>query len=212
MLNGRPFVLKLLQPEESLAFAGAGDAGPHGGGWRGVYKWCCQVIERSGTLRSDPLFYGYDLLLLHLDADVADEDPAKYQANPMAQLSGILPCAKTCPPASDTTDSLRRVMLSWVGEIQTPPKAVLCTPSKNLEAWVMAIFFPNDTLMQRQCWECFPNPESRLGQQPKKSRFPKKLQSYEQRSSQIQAKWTLAVTKCSEAERFQNEFLAALPP
>ena len=38
MLNGRSFDLKLLQPEESLAFTAAGAAGSLGGGWRGVYN------------------------------------------------------------------------------------------------------------------------------------------------------------------------------
>jgi hypothetical protein len=77
MLNDRSFDLKMLQPEGSVAFTGAGAAGPLGGGWKGVYKWCLQAAQRGGgCLSGDPLFQGYDLLVLHLDADVADEDPA----------------------------------------------------------------------------------------------------------------------------------------
>ena len=34
MLGGRSFDLKLLQPEESVAFTGGGDAGYLGGGWK----------------------------------------------------------------------------------------------------------------------------------------------------------------------------------
>jgi hypothetical protein len=48
MLDGRSFDMKLLQPEASVAFNGAGNAGALGGGWRGVYKWLLQAVERSG--------------------------------------------------------------------------------------------------------------------------------------------------------------------
>ncbi len=46
MLDGRSFDIKLLQPEESVAFAGAGEAGPFGGGWTGSTSRC-----RPGTCR-----------------------------------------------------------------------------------------------------------------------------------------------------------------
>jgi hypothetical protein len=83
LLENQSFDIKLLQPEESVAFTGAGDAGPLGGGWKGVYKWCLQAAERgNGSVRGDPLFISYDLLILHLDADVAREDPANYPINP----------------------------------------------------------------------------------------------------------------------------------
>lgn len=44
MLNGQSFDMKLLQPEGSVAFTGAGSAGALGGGWKGVYKWCLQAV------------------------------------------------------------------------------------------------------------------------------------------------------------------------
>ena len=103
MLAGRSFDMKLLQPEESVAFTGAGAAGPLGGGWKGVYKWCLQAATRSGgSVRNDPLFLAYDILILHLDADVASEDPANYPVNPIAELSGVLPCEQPCPPPNTT--------------------------------------------------------------------------------------------------------------
>jgi hypothetical protein len=62
ILEGRSFDLKLLQPEGSLAFAGSGNAGPLGGGWKGVYRWCLQsVLRAGGALRDDPLFFSYVL-------------------------------------------------------------------------------------------------------------------------------------------------------
>jgi hypothetical protein len=202
MLDGRSFILTLLQPEGSVAFTGAGEAGPLGGGWKGVHKWCLQSAARGGgSLSGDPLFIiGYDLLLLHLDADVARED----------STSELFRCQKPCPPPSATTNRLRAVMLSWLGEEETPPQTVLCTPSKATEAWVMAACFPTDKEVKKKSWECQPHPESRLGQQPKSQRFSKCQADYDKRQSVLQAGWPAIVAKLSEAARFQNDFTTAV--
>jgi hypothetical protein len=211
MLSGRSFDLKLLQPEESVAFTGGGSAGLLGGGWKGVYKWCRQAASRGGvSLSDDPLFINYDLLVLHLDADVAAEDPANHRLDPISDLAGHLPCERPCPPAASTTDPLRITMLSWVGETAVPPRTVLCTPSKSTEAWVMAVFFPDDKEMNRKGWECYPNPEGRLAQQKVTVRFSKSQADYEKRKMEIQARWPMIVTKLSEAARFQNDFTDAV--
>lgn len=200
MLNGKSFDLKLLQPEESVAFTGGGSAGLLGGGWRGVHKWCGQAASRgAGKLRNDPLFIIYDLLILQLDAEVAGE-----------KLDGQLPCEQPCPPSSASTDPLRQVILAWAGENERPPKTVLCTPSKNMEAWVMAIFFPDDREMQRLGWECHSNPEGRLSQQKKPKRFQKSDTEYQQRKSEFKAGWPDIAASLTEAARFQNDFRAAL--
>src|SRR5882724_5697956 len=70
ILQGRSFVPTLLQPEGSRAF------GSRGTGWSGVYRWCRQSASRgAGKLSDDKLlFLEYDLLVLHLDADVAGEN------------------------------------------------------------------------------------------------------------------------------------------
>ncbi len=211
MLGGQAYDLKLLQPEGSVAFDGAGNAGPLGGGWRGVYQWCLQSTQRSGgNLSGDPLFFNYDLLLLHLDADVASEDPASFAINPIPELAGVLPCDELCPPPKATTDPLREVLLSWVGEASTPPRTVLCTPSKSTEAWVMRVFFPNDSEMRRRGWECHPEPETRLGQQRKRQRFSKSRAAYAQRKAEFQEGWPRVVKALFEARRFQDEFTAAV--
>ena len=217
MLQGRSFDLKLLQPEESVAFTGAGNAGSLGGGWRGVYKWCQQIAQRGGgQLRGDPLlFLGYDLLILHLDADVAAENPARDRFRPIPELASVLPCEQPCPPPAATTNHLRQVLLSWAGETNTPPRTILCTPSKSTEAWVMGIFFPADRQMKQRGWECHPNPEGRLGQQPIDVRFTKSYDTYDQRKTEIQAGWPVIAANLSEAGRFRDDFVAAaqtLPP
>ena len=46
MIGDRPYILKLLQPENS-----AFHAGPFGGGWKGVSAWCNLVRGRNGASR-----------------------------------------------------------------------------------------------------------------------------------------------------------------
>lgn len=211
MLGDRSFDLKLLQPEGSVAFTGGGNAGIFGGGWKGVYKWCLQATQRGdGKLSGDPIFINYDLLLLHLDADVASENPSQDAFAPIEQLAGILPCEQPCPPASATTDPLRSILLSWVGETHTPPNTILCTPSKSTEAWVMAIFFPNDSEMKKHGWECHGKPENRLRQQPKQHRFAKKHEDYRNRAKKLQEGWPIIIKILTEARRFHDDFTAAI--
>ena len=176
-----------------------------------MYKWCRQATLRAGgSLSDDPLFIAYDLLILHLDADVAGEDPANDPIDPDPSLAGVLPCEQPCPPASATTAALRVVILSWVGETQVPPQTVLCTPSKSTEAWVMAAFFPNDREMTRAAWECHANPAGRLPQQPSQNRFSKKQADYEARASELCAGWPAITGRLAEAGRFQNDFMTAV--
>jgi hypothetical protein len=203
ILGERPFTLNLLQPEQSVAFVGAGDAGRLGGGWSGVWKWCKLAAERGdGRLQNDPIFLNYDLLILHLDADVADEMP-------VPEVPG-LPCAQPCPPASASTDALRHVLLAWVGETVVPPQTVLCTPSKSTEAWVMAACFPGDKVMQKYGWECYLKPETRLGQQAKSVRFGKNQADYQAQQATLKINWVHVVARLTEAQRFQTALLSLL--
>ena len=212
MLAGRSFVLKQVFPEDSSAF------GAMGTGWVGVYRWCHAAAARgTGSLSGDKLIFdagNYDLLLLHLDGDVAGYDYGDGSLVPLP-TDGALPCAKACPPPEDTTTELRKVLLSWCGETATPPKTVVCMPSKSTEAWVVAALFPNDQAMA-QGIECHAHPESRLGQQPAAVRIRKKKRDYQSRSVELEQAWPriAAPAALSEAFRFQTEFLAAVsaPP
>lgn len=209
MLTDRAFVLKQLQPEGSLAFGGFGKSG---GGWTGVYKWCKQAATRGdGQLARDALlFENYDLLLLHLDADVAGMKYADESITPQPS-DGMLPCKRPCPPASETADALRTVLLSWCGETTVPARTVVCMPSKSTEAWVIAVLFPKDLAMKRGI-ECFPDPESRLGQQPKARRIRKNRRDYQDHADDLERGWPGLATygALGEALRFQSEFLTAL--
>jgi hypothetical protein len=152
------------------------------------------------------------LLILHLDADVAG---FHYDDGAIAPetTDGALPCHKPCPPAADTTDALRAVLLSWCGESATPARTVVCMPSKSTESWVVAALFPKDQTISNGI-ECYPNPESRLGQQPKANRIRKKKRDYQGRAKEMEDAWPrlAAQGNLGEAQRFQVDLLAALPP
>ena len=209
MFNDQPFVLKQIFPEGSVTF------GTMGGGWVGVYRWCHAAATRGGgRLSGDQLIFGagnFDLLILHLDADVAGDDYANGSLTPLP-TDGNLPCERPCPPPRDSTDELRRVLLSWCGEAAPPDRTVICMPSKSTEAWVVAALFPNDQAMA-QGIECYANPVSRLGLQPAAHRIRKKKRDYLDRSDDIEQAWSRIAVPAAlgEAFRFQSEFLAAVP-
>lgn len=203
MLDGRPFVLNQLQPEMSLAFGANVGFGPHGGGWGGVYRWCRQAAARSGgSLDADPLFEVHDVLILHLDADVASE---RYRSANIHEDPGDLPCVEPCPPARATTDSLRRVMLGWFGAATTPNRTVLCTPSKSTDAWVVAALFPTDPMVLDGNHECRSH-----GQQPLRLRIDKNQFEYENHGATLSKAWLTVTEICTEARRFSEDFRTAV--
>ena len=207
ILGDRPFVLNQIFPEGSDGF------GEMGTGWVGVYRWCHQSAKRGqGSLAGDQLvFQNFDVLILHVDADVAGCDYADGTLEPTA-TDRPLPCEMPCPPPQDTTDPLRAVLMSWCGGTSLPAQTVICMPSKSTEAWVVASIFPGDAAMKRGI-ECFANAEARLGQQPKAKRFRKKKRDYQDRVDLLVAAWPriAASNALGEAHRFQSEFLAAVP-
>jgi hypothetical protein len=73
----------------------------------------------------------------------------------------------------------------------------------------MAVFFPNDRDMLRRGWECHPNPEGRLGQQPAAQRFAKRRADYQSRHAELHASWPTIVARLSEARRFHDDFMVA---
>jgi hypothetical protein len=120
-----------------------------------------------------------------------------------------LPCAEPCPPAQATTDRLRRVMLGWVGEATTPDRTVLCTPSKSIDAWVVAALFPNDPAVLDGNLECR-QPENRFGQQPIESRVYKSVSHYDSHTDSLREAWPTVTEICTEAGRFSDDFRRAV--
>jgi hypothetical protein len=65
----KPFTMVLLQPEATQGIMGTG--------WCGVIKWCQAAPQRHqlhhGSLDTDPTLVGFDLIIIHLDVDVASK-------------------------------------------------------------------------------------------------------------------------------------------
>jgi hypothetical protein len=74
----------------------------------------------------------------------------------------------------------------------------------------MAIFFPDDRDMARKGWECHPNPEGRLGQQPAGQRFSKTQADYHSRQARLRDGWPTIAARLSESRRFHDDFMIAV--
>jgi hypothetical protein len=186
--------------------------GPHGGGWKGVRDWCGFEVAQLGGLAEVEVLENADILIIHIDADVADEDEVQ--------------CAQPCPPVEDTIDELRVVLLGWLGEQSIPEDVVFCIPSKSTEAWVLAALFPDDAVVlpcdpppqaaQGPCLECRDDPASILiGKRPKlvknaSGRAKKITKMYEQQGSRLTTAWVGVRAVCTQAERFSLDVVSAL--
>jgi len=160
LLGERDYEPVQLTPELSDTFAAVS-----GGGWTQVYFWCRQAREQAGGgLGNHPLFETFDVVIVQVDADVAGKTYRDDQR--ITHAPGDLPCERPCPPASDSTGSLRTVMLGWMGEANVPPKIALCTPSKSLETWILAALFPENQFCTGPDIECRRDPETQLQRQP----------------------------------------------
>jgi hypothetical protein len=202
----QPFYLQLLQPEETRPDLG--------GGWGGVFKWC-RAFQASGypSLMADPKLELFDVIVLHLDADVADKKYADYGAD-AAMVAGLraLPCVRPCPPAADTVAQLRAVLLDWLGIEAPGPQAVLCLPSKASEAWLLAALLPEGHARLAGL-ECNMNTEAILASLPKGQRVRKKPREYQAQAPQITKAWGDIICRRSEQARlFQADMLAATSP
>lgn len=183
------------------------------GGWGGVYKWCRQVLEQAeGSARDNPIFALNDIVIIQVDADVARMKYKDYGIKdaPDDELTRAT-CEKDCPPTSATTDALRAVILGWLNETSVLPGAVLCTPSKSIETWVLVALFPDDESAKKPNIECRWDGEVRLRKHGLIKSGQKLIDKYRVNEKGIQDAWPGVRGKCSEAERFSKDFLALVP-
>jgi hypothetical protein len=155
----------------------------------------------------------FDILILHLDADVAEKNYAEAR---IVDPVNDLPCVQPCPPPDATTNQLRAVLLRWGNEIAVPPRTVLCTPSKCTEAWVLSSLYPTDHAVTSGNLECYPTPHLQLQAKPKPGRLvtggKKILEVYRRRAPEIAVAWPATRARCTEADRFSEDFEAASAP
>ncbi|MCY4344711.1 MAG: hypothetical protein OXE83_14240 [Gammaproteobacteria bacterium] len=210
VLDGSDFEMQVLQPETSSVFSPTiGGESKTGLGWPGVFRWCRQAsAEGGGRVSSSTVFTQYDVVVVHVDADVAG---LTYPSGNIKDSIGQgLPCELPCPPASATTNALRDLVLNWLGEGGCPDRLVLCIPSKSMDAWVVVALWPDNPVAARSNWECRKDPSAQLSALPKERRLYKTKMDYKRRQDDIGSGWPIVASKLTEARRFKAEFLAAV--
>jgi hypothetical protein len=158
-LNSRNFEINRIQPDSSLY---GGDAGPHGGGWKGVRGWCQSVREAGGLRAVGALREDIDLLVIHVDADILLD--AEHDArNP-------------CPPPDGNILAAEAIVMQWLGITSLPERVLIWVPSMATEAWLLRSVFPGlgESLScltsppPALCVECVEDPAAVLeGKSPK---------------------------------------------
>lgn len=199
----RSFVLTLLQPEATRSSAGPG-WGATGTGWGGVFKWCTSFRQRGApSVDLDATLSLFDLVIFHLDADVADKSYADCGPEVVAAAVELppLPCALPCPPPIQTVQAMETLLLGWLGIPQIGNKGVLCIPSKSSETWLTAALFP-DRQHLVDGLECRFDLEVQLAQLPKLDRIRKNERQYSVRAPAVTQHWQRVVQMCSQAARF----------
>lgn len=198
----QPFILTQLQPEATKPEIG--------GGWGGVLKWCSMVGERfQGPIDQDPTLLGFDLLIIHLDVDVATfnyADCGEHLAL-LAQQKGwaSLPCAQVCPPVGSTVQALQTVITSWLGQASLGG-TVLCLPAQSSGTWLAAALLDAAHPLLTNA-ECDITVESRLAQLPKSQRVKKSRREYMQHAAELTNKWADVKNMCSQAGQFETAVL-----
>lgn len=197
----RPFVLTQLQPEPTLPKLG--------NGWGGVLRWC-RNFATQGHIRfeDDPTLPGFDLFVIHVDADVAE---CAY-ADVSAEIASIalqcgwpaLPNSVQCPPPTKSVDIVRTCVLSWAGIPAAGPKTVLCVPSKAIDAWLAAASLAEGHVL-RNGLECNLNVGAQLAALPVAERIKKARREYLSRQGTVTVNWPAVRAHCTQAERFSTE-------
>lgn len=200
----RPFVLTQLQPEPTRPKLGTG--------WGGVLRWCLDFATRGhARFEDDPTLPGFDLFVVHIDADVAEKRYAEV-SDELADLAGqrgwpTLPNVIQCPPPSGCADAMRACLLSWAGMQGPGPKTVFCVPSKAVEAWLTAATFDKGHALHNGL-ECNLNVEAQLKALPVAQRIKKTSRGYRARERTIVEAWSTVRQRCTQAERFSIEITA----
>ncbi|WP_338413187.1 hypothetical protein [uncultured Sphaerotilus sp.] len=202
----QPFVLTQLQPEATQPQMGAG--------WGGVLKWCDAASQRhTGSLDTDPLLGDVDLLIIHLDVDVAgsryDQCGPTVEAMAVSKGWAALPCARPCPPVDDSVVPLKTTLKSWLGAAQAGQKTVLCLPAQSTGTWLAAATLPPGHSLLAGA-QCNPDLEARLGQLAKSQKIKKTVRDYRAFASQVVDNWAAVKALCSQAHAFEQAVLAAI--
>jgi hypothetical protein len=189
-LGGEDYVPSHIQPPSS-------DYADHletslSQGWRGVVAWCfSQAVDIRAS--REHVLASADLLVIHIDADVAF-DP---------QFSGAA-YAGALPPAEPACDHVRSHLIHLLGGV-LPNNVALCVPAQDLECWVVCCLFP-EVADNNAPIDCNESPAGFLVERRyslvrrKDGRLRKNTFSYEAHAPAIVAGWDGGVLpRCSSA-------------
>ncbi|NEQ65663.1 MAG: hypothetical protein F6K21_09215 [Symploca sp. SIO2D2] len=200
------FVMQQLQPEATQPKLGTG--------WGGVLKWCYQAHQRhSGLLIDDPTLVGFDLIIIHLDVDVAHQQYSNCgeAVETWAKENSWknLPCKQPCPPVSDTVDNLVKVIESWLGQVKLGNCTLLCLPAQSSGSWLAAAVLPLTHPLLNNA-ECNTTLESQLEKLKKNQRIKKSRREYRNHAPSITENWNQVKQVCTQAADFEELVLAAV--
>jgi len=193
-----PYVSTLLQPDETQPKLGRG--------WGGVFRWMRQTNQREmSSVSDDPLLSMYDLIVIHLDADVCASTYGALGDEIEQQAKGLqpLPCDKPCPPGRDAARELERVIQSWVAPRTLGDKATLCIPSRSIEVWLAVAVLPLDHQLIADV-ECQNDLDRKLASLPISNRVKKTGREYRRYKDSITAHWGRVREVCSQADEFSR--------
>lgn len=199
---GRPFILSLQQPESTRP--------EMGNGWGGVVKWCLEFRRNFGSMEHDGFLNQFDMVIIHVDADVAGKSYADYGPDfaflALSEALPPLPCQQPCPPPAASVTALRTVLMGWLGMAVLDGKMVLCIPSKATEAWLASAVRPAIT----RAMECDLDLDAKLAAQPKKLRIRKSKLEYQKHAEGIRSGWNQVLARCTQAQLFQQDVILLL--
>jgi hypothetical protein len=202
----RPFIAIALQPEATQPQVGQG--------WCGVLKWCRALTARGcNTPEDDVTLPGFDLFVLHIDADVADCQYGDCGPELATLVQGMppLPCSQPCPPPDAACNQMRLRLLAWLGATAIGQRTAICVPSKAIDAWLAAASLPMGHALLTSL-ECNKNLSAQLANLPLQQRIKKKSRSeYLRHAPMVTSRWNLVRALCTQAARFEQEVASINP-
>lgn len=193
------FILTVLQPEKTLPELG--------NGWGGVLKWCVATGKRhAGSLDSDPTLQTFDIVVIHLDADVSTKqylDCGPSIADLAAQRGWMaLPLLVPCPPVAGICAQLQTAVAGWMAPACPGLKTIFCIPAASTGTWLASAVLPSGHTLLAGPLECKWALENQLSQLPKAQRIRKSVADFRMHDRAIQQKWAGIEALCTQAQAF----------
>jgi hypothetical protein len=168
-------------------------------GWRGVRAWCQENGRRLEVLMKGVIGRPLHLLVVHVDCSMADKVDAE----------------RPCPPATDTSGSLRQIIgTSWINHSPVPSFLLIACPAQCHESWIVATLDPPyKNLANIECDKTVENELARLRLLRRNSKGEVKKQAvrYQPLAEREGQMFDLVCERCGTAAEFRRLFLLAVP-